>query len=419
MRWSRWLLCLSVLSALAAGWKALAARPLNGRDLGATPVSSVIFPPQRIPLRFSHAQHLRATGVDCEVCHHRIDQSRSSLDNNLPQERQCATCHAIDRSEPDRQVAPGQPPARCVACHPGYRAGQAVERVAIPAPNIKFNHQAHRERGVACQDCHGDLLAEGIGLATRDQLPKMSLCLACHDDRRAPSRCTTCHLAGPSGRMQTDYPEGVLAPSGGLRGDAHDLTFRDDHAEVAKLDQRYCANCHGKAFCINCHNGAIKPLDFHGNDYLALHTIDVRRNSSDCTACHRLQSFCVGCHSRVGVAADNKGSEFLPPSSGDLSRRYHPSGWVEFSGGNLVQGPDSRSPQHHSFEAQRNIRQCAACHREQFCVTCHSAEPGNPFRVNPHPAGWAGSWRCRALARKAGRMCLRCHVDLAEVSCNL
>jgi len=77
-----------------------------------------------------------------------------------------------------------------------------------------------------------------------------------------------------------------------------------------------------------------------------------------------------------------------------------------------------RSANHHSFEAQRNIKQCASCHREQFCTTCHSAEPTNAFRINPHPADWRGSRRCRALARRAGRMCLRCHVDPDEVRCD-
>ena len=51
-----------------------------------------------------------------------------------------------------------------------------------------------------------------------------------------------------------------------------------------------------REFCVDCHDGVSKPLDFHGNDYMSLHTVDARRQSLDCGACHRLQTFCTGCH---------------------------------------------------------------------------------------------------------------------------
>ncbi len=382
----------------------------------APPRSPVIFPEQSLPLRFSHALHLGRLKMDCADCHPAALTSRSSLDFLIPGEDRCTPCHPIDRRDPDKVTAAGAAPARCTTCHPGFQPGAPVARVSIPRPNLKFDHQAHRQRGDACRSCHGGIAA--VDLATRAQLPSMPLCLDCHDGRRASARCVTCHLADAGGRIQTTYSQGPLAPSGTLRGDAHDLDFRTDHRAAAEGGQAYCQSCHRKEECLECHDGVMKPLDFHAADYVAMHAIEARRGSPDCTACHRLQSFCVGCHSRSGVTADHKGSEFVAPSEGPPGRRFHPDGWVELDGDQLVTGDDSRGENHHAFQAQRNIRQCASCHRESFCLKCHSAQPTSRG-INPHPNGWRGSRRCQALRRKNGRMCLRCHTEeLAVPSCD-
>lgn len=370
------------------------------------PVSPVIFPAQRIPLRFSHVLHLtlpQAPG--CADCHAAALRSMSSLDNLIPTEEACRACHAIDRSQPEKAVTAGQPPARCDACHAGYRPGaRLVDRVSIPAPNLKFPHRVHVAQGMACSGCHGDLAAEGVALATRAQLPTMASCLSCHDGARAASACTTCHLADAGGHVRTAYPEGKLVPSGGLRGDAHDPGFRTAHAAAAENDPSYCASCHQKPFCVDCHAGEVKPMDFHAGNYVARHALDARRNVPDCSTCHRLQTFCTGCHARAGVSADGRGSELTP---GDPARRFHPPGWADEGG---------IGPGHHGFEARRNITACVSCHREQFCVGCHTAEPGR-IGVSPHPPGWAASRRCRALLARNPRVCLRCHITPDELRC--
>ena len=127
------------------------------------------------------------------------------------------------------------------------------------------------------------------------------------------------------------------------------LTVRQ-RLELHRRDE-ICASCHKKDFCVDCHSGVQKPMDFHAGDYVNMHAIDARRNSPDCASCHRLQTFCQACHSRLGVAADGKGSEFGPTTA-----LYHPPGWTEA-------GLAGRGPTHHAFEAQRNIKQCVSCHR--------------------------------------------------------
>lgn len=406
---------IAIVGVLAAMLLASLALAMPRKSRYAGPVSPVVFGKQTIPLRFSHVRHLER-GATCATCHEAAAKSRSSLDNLLPTEAACDGCHAIDRNQPNKTVPPGRGPAACVTCHPAYDASSRhVPRVRIPVPNIKFSHKAHIDREIECKVCHGDFVKERVGLATRKQLPKMGLCLQCHNGRKAKKTCTTCHITDAGGYMKTAFATGKLKPSGTLRGAGHDMLFRTNHKAAARNDSKYCATCHRKRFCVDCHNGVIKPMDFHPNDYITLHVIDARRNTPDCSACHRTQSFCVQCHSRSGVTADRRTSEFRGPSTGVANRGYHPPGWVSFSGGLPQLG--SRSLMHHSFQAQRNIKQCAACHREEFCKGCHTAEPGS-FRVNPHPRGWVGSRRCNALLKRNKRMCLRCHTRINELGCN-
>jgi len=370
---------------------------------GAAP-STVIFPVQRLSLSFSHQQHL-GLDVGCGYCHGAA-RSRRAADRNLPDEDTCATCHPIDRSQPEKAVAAGQPDARCASCHPGWNGAGTPPPVVIPTPNLKFNHELHAARGMKCIDCHGDLLAQGVGLATRAQLPRMASCLGCHDGATAPAACTTCHIGDRDGKVRTEYPEGQLLPSGALRGDAHDLRFRIDHARAAANDEKYCQNCHKREECLDCHDGVVKPIDFHAGDYVAMHGIDARRGTTDCGSCHRLQTFCTGCHARTGVNDDPKTSQFQRLSQDPSAiNRFHPDGWWTGNDRNM------RDARDHSFEAHARRLRCASCHREEFCKECHAQQ------INPHPASFGASQRCRSLLARAGRTCLRCHIDVADVRC--
>jgi len=98
------------------------------------------------------------------------------------------------------------------------------------------------------------------------------------------------------------------------------------------------------------------------------------------------------------------------------NKTFHPAGWADHSA--------AGKPQHHAWQAQRNLRQCVACHRQETCLECHASnlsEAGKRGQmwVSPHPPDWAGSNRCQALADRNLRMCLRCHdqTDSAHLSC--
>ncbi len=370
--------------------------------------SEVIFPPQKMPLKFSHARHLKHQ-IECDFCHEQAPSSRTGSDDLIPKEEVCATCHQIDHEGKNPKAM------SCASCHilgegaiansPVPTSEPPVAPVEMPPPNLHFDHQAHVERQVACTRCHD---MKNVDLAGRAQLPQMSLCLSCHNSLRgkldAPSRCSTCHLVEPDGKLQQHFPSGTLTPSGNLRGDAHTLEFRTNHAAVARDDERYCENCHRKDFCLSCHNGIVKPLDIHGNDYVSRHAIDARRNTPDCSSCHRAQTFCLGCHQRLGVtdlATASSSTAFQPLGT----KRFHPDGWADPSA--------AHQPNHHAWQAQRNIKSCISCHREETCLECHGAKSGigalGKMQVNPHPVGFARSPRCQSLKDKNERVCIRCH----------
>lgn len=380
--------------------------------------STVIFPIQSIPVSFSHVEHLKKEKLDCAFCHDAATSSTTSSDKMIPGHEECSICHELDEKEPLKEVAAGKPDAKCVSCHPGWDGKSVPAAVSIPAPNLKFNHKIHVSKKIRCQECHGDLLKEEVGLATRLQLPKMSTCLKCHDGKTAKASCATCHRTMPSGRLQTEFPQGDLAPTGQIHGDAHDASFRTTHARVARDQAKYCESCHSKDFCSSCHDGVVKPLDFHGGDYVTTHPVDARRNTPDCSSCHRRQTFCVGCHNRMGVSGREGLSAFdLGGTVDDACRPgqkcFHPEGFF----GTIRSTGDApiRSGSHHSFQAQRNLRTCASCHEEDFCMGCHSTTTRN---VNPHPRNFGASAKCRALASRNGRMCLRCHIDPNTAQCD-
>lgn len=388
-------LALVVLAPARARAEAPAPASAPGSAPAPGQVSPVVYPPQTLALRYSHARH---AGVACARCHAAAG-SRAAADRLLPTEAACtgAGCHAIDRALPDERAAAGAGPTACAACHPGWASGTPPARTVIPPPNLKFSHTAHVARA-GCASCHGDLSKRSQ--VSRADLPRMASCLRCHDGRAAASACTTCHLGLPDGRMRVNFPEGTLRPTGQMSDDAHDLGFARTHGRAAATDAgASCASCHKPKFCEDCHAGEIKPRAIHPGDYVTIHALEARKDAPSCAACHTRQIFCVGCHQRTGVASETPGGPF------SRGARFHPATWTAAG----------RGPGHHAWEAQRNLATCSSCHRESTCMRCHSARPGLPSAASasPHPRGFGQQPSCQALASRNPRTCLKCH-DLAR-----
>ena len=202
--------------------------------------------------------------------------------------------------------------------------------------------------------------------------------------------------------MKTDLPTGHLAPKGWYFGDAHDDKWLTNHANVSKSDENACQNCHTPKYCLDCHNGVTKPLKIHPNDWIVTHSIAARKSNPDCSSCHQSQNFCVDCHNSMGVGGDEgiygRTSEKL---------KFHPEGFAF----------DRTSPNHHSWQAQRNIRTCASCHTEASCLQCHATANVGGYGFNPHPPGFRGA-NCRRMKQMTPRVCVKCHTpDSPQYRC--
>ena len=163
----------------------------------------------------------------------------------------CDNCHDVDHADQARVRAGKGSDGQCALLprrgrRRRGRAGGAAW--CCRAPNLRFAHGKHLARNIQCGQCHGQV-AE-LELATRDQLPRMAGCFACHDMTRARPQgdakgdCTTCHLTQPDGRLQTAFAAGDLVPPRWLHGAAHDADWIERHKTVAADDSSFCASCH-------------------------------------------------------------------------------------------------------------------------------------------------------------------------------
>lgn len=370
-----WLTLCGLLVATLAGGVAWSGDPAGP--------SRAVYPPASSSLRFRHQAHRQ---VKCVACHASALTSVSPADRLLPDEGVCRPCHKQTRRQTKAAHAGGP---GCAHCHTGWSGRGAPPRTLTPTANLRFSHRLHQQRGVACASCHQMNTA-------RRALPTMATCRACHQKKGASRRCVVCHLSNKDGRLVTRFSSGKLVPRGSLKGDTHGPLFRRKHGAVARNERRYCESCHQPRSCLKCHQGSLRPLSIHSGDYVRRHTLDARKDQPRCRSCHRSQTFCLSCHQRLGVGQETRGNGFRPTTS----LRFHPKGFASYTKG----------PGHHAYAARRNMRACASCHRENTCVRCHGPRKQGQGGFSPHGPGFGSSTKCRMLAARNQRVCLKCHV---------
>jgi hypothetical protein len=360
--------------------------------------SAAIFPPQSFALRFDHRRHVKGLHLGCVSCHAAAKTSDSAAERVLPKAVDaCDGCHGTDHRDLGAVKAGAAPLGACASCHE-MKAGE-VARVVAPPANLRFSHKKHFARNIGCGQCHG---AVGeLGLAGREQLPRMPGCLTCHEltgpaQGGAKGDCPTCHLVRSDGKLVQSFAAGTLVPSRWLRGAEHGPDWTERHRYVAADDSAFCGSCHKAQECTDCHDGRVRPRSIHPNDFLSMHPIAARQDSPRCTSCHQEQTFCADCHRRTGVARD------VASGNRPAGRRFHPppAEWTTAP----------RGPNHHAWEAMRNLNACVSCHTERDCATCHATKGVSGGQgVSPHPAGFAAV--CGGALRKNPRPCLVCHVS--------
>jgi hypothetical protein len=326
----------------------------------------------------------------------------------------CAECHRSDAS-PEL--------ANCSGCHVGYdvdvdetidapedwRAVRPAPMIpASPDPALRFDHRRHLEAleaegEAACRSCHG--VEDGRAA----DMPSMESCMECHGSKNgdeatsSPSgACETCHpgatsngepaseedsasLVGPEALSTEQLWEDVGDPESesAMEPPSHDADWLQRHGTASRARSHTCEDCHTEQDCNSCHDDAMaRPSSVHPPNYDVLHASDARTRRDDCTDCHTVETFCTQCHDRAEVVPRSRDEPIR--TRGD----FHPSNWVQSGGGG------------HAIEARQRITDCASCHTEQDCVSCHQG-------VNPHPPEFR--LKCRRLLEANPRTCLECH----------
>ena len=386
--------------------------------------------PRASNLRFSHSEHraeIVRTGdsATCLTCHATTDPPRNMVVSG-PDPNRCVRCHA------HRNETHITPTAACRTCHVPLvdAAALSVARISrFPKPawhDAEDFSSAHgKVAGTqascavchareSCERCHANadrvpLIASlsrdariaslEIGRAAKYEAPashrgqdwrdkhganarqSSASCANCHTQ----SSCETCHAGGSGTSRATirTLPGPVVRAGLGVSPSrialpVHPAGFPSRHGSTAASGSMNCTQCHTPQTCAGCHS-AQDSRRFHSSNFVERHAVDVFTNAADCQTCHNTQRFCLDCHRQSGVAA-----------GAQMNAAFHDgkSTWILS----------------HGQAARTGMESCAACHRQNDCIRCHSATGG--WGVNPHRPGFQAS--ARASANSAS--CRWCHL---------
>lgn len=319
--------------------------------------------PQAGDIIFSHAKHVTELEIACVVCHSSADTSASAADRNLPSMEICATCH---EQVPDD--------AKCGMCH---RNANEPSAALNPDRPIAFNHKAHVAQNVPCTVCHAGIPKSHA--PGDDDMPRMSLCMTCHNGNRADSGCERCHEKRIA--LVDIHPDG----------------WRHQHGDRASTDRSWCAGCHQQeGSCLKCHRGDNTVGSIHDLNYQFTHGLDARNKEADCAKCHDTKQFCNDCHAR----------------NRRIPLRHSAIGWK----------------QNHGDAARNDIENCASCHdvADPTCAragchrdadgvrgtdpTIHSSEGDRDGEGPWHNDNAYFCFQCHTNTREQGRgFCGYCH----------
>ncbi len=142
-------------------------------------VAMVAADPVPQPIPYSHRAHI-AAGLACKNCHVNADPGDSM---GLPKVATCMNCH--------RAIKTDSPHIQELAKASADKREVKWKRVYQTPSYVFFSHRVHTEAGATCENCHGPV-------ATRDVLAKegdisMGACMNCHQAKKAPNDCNTCH----------------------------------------------------------------------------------------------------------------------------------------------------------------------------------------------------------------------------------
>jgi hypothetical protein len=139
-------------------------------------------PPATQPIEFPHNIHV-GKEVACEFCHEGVDKGPAA---GIPGLRTCMICHAA--------IATDRPRIQQITKMNEMGIDLAWQRVYgfSNDDNVRFNHAPHGRAKVECATCHGNVGEQTV--AQRNVEHTMGFCVNCHNERKAPIDCLTCHF---------------------------------------------------------------------------------------------------------------------------------------------------------------------------------------------------------------------------------
>ncbi len=300
------------------------------------------------PVKLSHRIHMSIENVQCFTCHSGSEESLVSKDLLLPPKEDCAVCHDVNSSD------------KCAVCHIGSNPKEFIG-YEIETPKLLFNHKYHTvESGLTCFVCHGNIRTQDA--STKANMPPMSTCFNCHNDKTAPNECAWCHLSEDE-----------------LRPEFHTADWLPKHRTIVNFlplkAEENCMMCHKENWCQDCHVGSqltesspqsvypfYRPSEWgkkpqvasrvHSPNYRFVHPVDAKGKELFCTTCHEFTEFCVECHREEQnniMPKWHQGADWAPSRT-------------QFGG-------------RHAVFARRDLERCMGCHDLQgqatVCSTCH------------------------------------------------
>lgn len=175
------------------------------------------------PIAFSHRLHAGDLKIQCLYCHSAAEKGRHA---GIPSADTCMNCHTTVtapwgalRAEDEKATQEKRSPARVVSpelqkLYQYLALDNKMQPIAGQTPSaipwvrvhdlpdfVYFDHRAHVQAGVACQNCHGSV--ETMERMRQTQSLSMGWCVNCHRDAtakgvnghsvHASQDCSTCH----------------------------------------------------------------------------------------------------------------------------------------------------------------------------------------------------------------------------------
>ncbi|GAB4335323.1 MAG: cytochrome c3 family protein [Calditrichia bacterium] len=134
------------------------------------------------PINFSHKIHVSKVQLECTHCHTTVEKSEFA---GIPSVQTCMTCHESVKTEsPEIQkLTKYWKEKRPVPWKRIYR---------LPVRNyVYFSHKRHIKADLECSNCHGNV--EVMPVIKRQREMEMGWCVSCHEAKKAPLDCATCH----------------------------------------------------------------------------------------------------------------------------------------------------------------------------------------------------------------------------------